>query len=367
MLLVILFLLVLSGLCNAMDLGSFDFEFSLDMDLEEIWDDWLDPNKYFVMLTPENQVIVETSRVIYPGDQYLTSDNLLYEVTEIDDNIAYTKFVEKVQLEDNFLSIQQVRQALGLAVAQAEDNKTTGKIGVYHTHNAESYVPTDGVASIDGQGGIHAVGLAFTQALEKLGVSVDFSEKLHLPHDKGAYRRSRNTVLSLLSGNPDAIFDIHRDAAPINAYAAQIDEEWVTQVQFVVGRQNQNLGINRQYAQSLKKIADQVYPGLVKGIFYGRGNYNQDLTPLSLLLEAGAHTNSRDAAERGVSLFAEVVDFYFYGPVENRPETGQTKSLNLIATRTVVWLVIFLFLGLIVFYVINAGSWQAALNKLRRK
>ena len=69
------------------------------------------------------------------------------------------------------------------------------------------------------------------------------------------------------SRRTDAIFDIHRDAAPSNSYAALIEDEWVTQIQFVVGRQNQNLGINRQYAQSLKKIADQLYPGLVKGIF----------------------------------------------------------------------------------------------------
>ena len=67
----------------------------------------------------------------------------------------------------------------------------------------------------------------------------------------------------------------------------------MTQIQFVVGRQNQNLGINRQYATSLKAVADQIFPGLIKGIFFGRGNYNQDLSPLNLLLEVGAHTNSR--------------------------------------------------------------------------
>lgn len=352
-----------------MELNELNIQFSEDLSLEEVWAEWLDSDDYFVMVTPDNQVIMETKRVIYPGDQYLTADNLLYEVTEVDQNqhIAYTKLLEQVELAEHYFSISQLKTALGLVAVEADESPATGKIGVYHTHNAESYVPSDGVDSINGKGGIHEVGKAFADTLEKLGVNVTFAENLHLPHDKGAYRRSRNTVLKLLAEEPDAIFDIHRDAAPSNAYAALIEDEWVTQIQFVVGRQNQNLGINRQYAQSLKKIADQLYPGLVKGIFYGRGNYNQDLTPLNLLLEVGAHTNSKDAAKRGISLFAEVIDFYFYGPVEERQQNKEWNVWSVIGSKTTIWIIIFLGLTSIAFYVINAGGWQAAIDRLRRK
>jgi len=195
---------------------------------------------------------------------------------------------------------------------------------------------------------------------------VEYSENLHLPHDRGAYRRSRNTVLELLAQNPDAIYDVHRDAAPKDAYAANIGDEWITQVQFVVGRQNQNLGVNRQYAQSLKSAADQLYPGLVKGIFYARGNYNQDLSPLNLLLEVGAHTNSREAAVGGISLFAEVVDFYFYGPQDKAQGTLSTEG-SYSAIRTILWVMLFIVATGIAFYIINAGGWRAALDRLRRK
>ncbi|NLY10936.1 MAG: stage II sporulation protein P [Firmicutes bacterium] len=344
---------------------AFPAYFSDAVDLEEEWEDWLEADTYYTMIAPDGTVIVQTGRKIYEGDQYLTQDNMLYEVVEVREKdgeyFAYTEFVREEKLPNRRITLNQIREQMGLQAAQGQ---SVGKIGIYHTHNAESYVPTDGTDSIEGAGGIHAVGEAFEKALEGLGIEVNYSQNLHLPHDRGAYRRSRETVLDLLSTNPDAIFDVHRDAAPKNAYATFIDEEWVTQIQFVVGRQNQNLGINRQYATSLKAVADQIFPGLIKGIFFGRGNYNQDLSPLNLLLEVGAHTNSREAAQRGIELFAEVVDFYFYGPREER--NAQNQSFSLGSISTILWILAFLLAGTVVYYVINAGGWKEALARIRK-
>lgn len=327
---------------------------------EEIWGGYLPSGEYYTILGPNDELLLETGREVYLNDQYLTSDNLLYEVVEIDEakHIARATFVEEVKLE--VFSINDLRRELGLTVVEATQGER-GTIALYHTHNAESYVPTDGTDSINGRGGIHKVGQAFQKALEKLGVGVDYSEELHLPHDRGAYRRSRETVLELLSKNPDAIFDIHRDAAPQGAYAIQLGDQWMTSVQFVVGRQNQNLGINRKYAQSLKKIADDLFPGLVKGIFYGKGNYNQDLTPLSVLLEVGAHTNSRPAAERGISLFAEVVDFYFYGPTNEKT----TLTSSGVVQRSILLVLAVGGTGVFIFYTINAGGLKPAWERVR--
>ena len=109
-----------------------------------------------------------------------------------------------------------------------------------------------------------------------------------------------------------------------------------------------------------------MYPGLVKGIFYARGNYNQDLSPLNLLLEAGAHTNSRDAAIRGISLFAEVVDFYFYGPRDQRQEEFHAQG-SASAIKTMLWVLLFITATGVIFYVVNAGGWREALARLRRR
>lgn len=329
---------------------------------DDLWDELLPEGKYYTLFDAEGNVLLETGRRIYVEDQYLTADNRLYQVVEVDDQAgtARAELLEEVELK--LTPWADLRKELGLtAIEAANPEKEKGAIAVYHTHNAESYVPTDGTDSIYGKGGIHQVGAAFVEALENRGVTVYYSENLHLPHDRGAYRRSRETVLELMAEEPDAIFDVHRDAAPSSAYAIQLKDQWVTSIQFVVGRQNQNLGVNRKYAESLKKAADDLYPGLVKGIFYGKGNYNQDLSPLSLLLEVGAHTNSRPAAERGAALFAEVVDYYFYGPSADEAKGSQSTA----ARRNIIGLIAFVSVGVGAFYVVNAGGVTPALERLK--
>ncbi len=328
---------------------------------EETWSRLLPAGEFYTLYDEDQNLLLETGHQIHLKDQYLSGDNRLFEVVHVDEEkkVATANFVEEIELK--IFSWTDIQEELGLSVIEAASKEQKrGKIALYHTHNAESYMPTDGSDSINGKGGVHKVGTVFSEALSNMGIEVLYSERLHLPHDRGAYRRSRETVLELLSKNPDAIFDLHRDAAPKSAYAIQLGDEWMTSIQFVVGRQNQNLGINRKYAQSLKKIADDLYPGLIKGIFYGKGNYNQDLTPLSLLLEVGAHTNSRDAAERGISLFAEVVDYYFYGPSAEASGVGQSK----VARRSIFGLVIFITSGTIVFYIINVGGFKSAWKRL---
>ena len=186
----------------------------------DLWDEFLPTGEYYTLLDPGGRVLLETGRRIYLEDQYLTQDNRLYEVVEVDDaaKTARAKLVAEVELEVTPWS--QLRRELGLtAVEAADEGGPRGTIALYHTHNAESYVPTDGTDSIYGKGGIHQVGATFAEALKERGVTVHYSEKLHLPHDRGAYRRSRETVLELISQEPDAIFDVHRDAAPSSAYA----------------------------------------------------------------------------------------------------------------------------------------------------
>jgi stage II sporulation protein P len=334
--------------------------------------------RYWRMVDEKSKEIMVTGRRIHVGDEYITSDNKLYRVYRVRGRTAYARLIREVgalyEEERSFLVFRLIWSVPTQAEEDGDDlapeEEPQWLIGVYHTHNAESYVPTDGADSIYGQGGIHSVGAAFTGALEEKGVRVIHDQTLHLPHDRGAYRRSRPTALRLLSGGPDAIFDVHRDAAPRHVYAAEIEGRWVTQVKLVVGRQNPNMRVNRQFALDLKNTADEVQPGLVKGIFMARGNYNQDLSPLKLLLEVGAHTNSREAAEEGIAQFSEVVATYFYGPPEERepkepapllrplPEGARTAGANRSAVISILLLLAFTAAVALGFVLLNTGRFR---------
>lgn len=117
----------------------------------------------------------------------------------------------------------------------------------------------------------------------------------------------RRTVFKMLKQQPDAIIDIHRDSAPPRAYYTEINSIPTARVMLVVGRQNPHKRTNLKFARQIKAKADQLYPGLVRGIFIARGNYNQDLYPTSVLIELGSDTLPRDMADNSARVFADVL------------------------------------------------------------
>ena len=122
--------------------------------------------------------------------------------------------------------------------------------------------------------------MALKEALEAEGYRVVLSERQHLPHDAGAYQRSRRTAAELSRENPVTLIDVHRDAVPDpDHYRVNVGGEQMTGVRIVVGKQNQNRDANLEYAKRIKAIADEKFPGLIIGIFHAKGNYNQDLGP----------------------------------------------------------------------------------------
>ncbi len=395
---VFMVLLVLGvGLSNAQELELIVLQPVQDFIFDELSEEEISQGKYFQLLDEEGRQITITGRRLYVDDEYITENNRHYKVYKVEGYKAYARFQGIVKLTppaslSRSLSEDPEENALdagaaGLETAQEEedvqeeDEEVPGEegelqkaIAIYHTHNAESFVPSDGTHSIDGRGGIHEVGRAFQKALEEKGIKALFSEDLHTPHDRAAYRRSRQTVLELLEQEPDAIFDVHRDAAPPEAYATKVDSVPATQILFVVGRQNPQMPVNRQFALDLKSISDQIHPGLVKGVLLAQGNYNQDLTPLKLLLEVGAHTNTRESAENGITFFADSVGHYFYGTegeVEgDETPPGRTAAQNPPAGGREIWggiirVVSLAVLAGLLFFLINVGTWEDFKKKYR--
>jgi stage II sporulation protein P len=248
--------------------------------------------KIYTLLGPRGEVLLETGRRIVPGDRFLDESNRLFQVEKV------TGFTARARL-------------LGEVTLPSPSAPPPGKrpeVGIYHSHNDESYIPSSGTPSVNGRGDVHRVGDALAASLKREGFRVTHDESIHLPHDRGAYRRSRSTAWRLLRSGNDLLLDIHRDTGPRASYSRRIEGEEVAQVRIVVGRQNPNFPATDRLARELKAVADRLYPGLVKGIFYGSGAYNQDLAPArTLLLEMGTEETPRESALRGAELLARVI------------------------------------------------------------
>lgn len=336
---------------------------------------------YSTIVDEAGNVVYLTGWQVRVGDQVLTENNRRYEVVRIEGNTAHAKLIGEVNLSmydpNNQGVLNRLKSFLQPSIAKAQGG---GKVAIYHTHSDESYVPTDGKESILGAGGIYKVGDAFAASLEKNGVTAIHSQAKHDPHDDMAYERSRRTALDLVKKEqPDAIFDIHRDAVPPQVYTANINGQNVSKVQLVVGKYGPTGKQIEDYALQIKAAADKQHPGLVKGIFFAKGgDYNQDIHPRSMLLEVGAHTNDRESAERGIALFSDVIPTIL-GKSSAPTGTNAAGANNAAgyaglgsaaggpsgATKSMGWILGLLIVGIAAFLFLSTGSMKEAGAKLK--
>lgn len=323
-------------------------------------------NDVYTLMDEQGNFLTHIHGECEAGDEYISESNQHYRVTEVDnaEKQARAKHLGSAQMPDvSWLDIQQ-----SLPVASVGEKK----IALYCTHSDESYITGDGTESIEGKGGIYDIANAFGGALEKLGVTVEISDNTHLPHDAGAYRRSRQTAVSLLKHQPGAIFDIHRDGIPDpDEYATTVGNQEMSKVRLLVGKSNQNKEANLSFAKQIKAVADKTHPGLIKDIYMGKGTYNQDLAPRSVLLEFGTHTLDKELVLNAVTPMSEVVYKAMYGGIigsagasdvsstsrsTESPSSPKPAAEDNTGAGWAVWLVLALLVGLGFFAFLSTGG-----------
>ncbi|MBP2642915.1 MAG: stage sporulation protein [Firmicutes bacterium] len=330
--------------------------------------------KYTTILDENGVTVFVTGWKVEVGDEFITENNKRYEVTGVNGEQAIARFISDVDISMYTPhNVTEVELRLGRLFGSQSADAQGGKVAIYHTHDDESYVPTDGAESIAGKGGVLQVGNVFASTLEAKGMPVIHSLATHDPHDDMAYERSRRTVMDLLKEQPAAIFDVHRDAVPPEVYKTNINGQDCTKVQLVVGKYGPTGKQIEDYALQLKSASDQQHPGLVKGIFFAKGgDYNQDLHPRSMLLEVGAHTNDRASAERGIALFADAIPTIL-GQTSGTPGTpsgttgfGTNGAGPSGSSKNIGWIAGILVAGVAAFLFISTGSFKEAKGKLKQ-
>lgn len=190
-------------------------------------------------------------------------------------------------------------------------------VGIYHTHNSECYVPTSGVTHKAGAlGDIFNVGEALKIFLEEEhGIRTYQSRQIHdYPALREAYGKSLHTAEAFVQKFPhlQMLLDVHRDARERKDTTTKISGQDVARILIVVGSNQSELEHKeweKNYALALKinKKMEEMYPGLSRGIKIAEKRYNQHVSPNALLIEIGAHENSREEALRSAKLLADVL------------------------------------------------------------
>lgn len=316
---------------------------------------------YMVNITDDaGNIISKAARGVSVGDEIIQSDGKHYRITRVGGSNARAKFIG---IDKQLLAYSEYFSEMAVPVtSMARDGRN--QVGIYHTHSDESYVPTDGKEAIPFKGGIFQVGQSLVNKLQSQNVNVNYDKSPHDPHDNNAYYRSRRTATRLMKNNPVAMLDVHRDGIPdAGYYRKNISNIPVAQLRLVIGRQNPNMNANLDFAKRMMAYANKTHPKIVKEIFMARGNYNQDLMPTALLIEAGTHVNSRKEAENGVALFADAIPTVLGITTPGAGVTGVSGRAGG-AWKALAWIIGLTLLGGGAFLLISSGGLKQAKSRL---
>jgi stage II sporulation protein P len=211
---------------------------------------------------------------------------------------------------------------LSPAPAPEENITTTVPMGaprvlIYTTHNAETYLPTDGTAKLEGKNaGVAQAASTLAETLEQqYQIKTIYNQTIHdYPQFEDSYGNSAKTVRQVLAqcATIEVVIDVHRDAGLGTSLVTMVGKQRVAKMLLVVGSDSRlshpGWKNNWEYAKKIVAIADKVYPDLFRGVRIQQGRYNQHLHPHAILVEVGTTHNSLEEAREAMRCLAEVLN-----------------------------------------------------------
>ena len=205
------------------------------------------------------------------------------------------------------------------------DNTTGGpKVIIFHTHSQEEFVdstPGDPATSIVGMGDY------LTELLNKKGIETI--------HDSGvydiingqldrsnAYENAEASVRPLIEANPtlEVAIDLHRDGVAEGTHlVTEINGKPTAKIMYFNGlsrtRTNGDIDYlynpyiqdNLAFSLQMQLASESLYPGFVRHIYLRAYRYNLHLLPKSLLVEAGAQTNTVEEMRNAMEVLADTL------------------------------------------------------------
>lgn len=274
---------------------------------------------------------------------FLESDEEKTEKAENIENEAETKEVKKYNLEQlsdtafllkNFYAVDSTTKInknelngknMALKDLTIDIDSSEPKILIYHTHGSEDFADSK---SNSKEETIIGVGDELTRIL---------NEVYHIPtyHDRSfydmvngsldrskAYTYAGNGVKKILEKYPsiEVIIDLHRDAVKAGTkLVTDINGKNTAKIMFFNGLsrtakngdisylKNPNKEGNLAFSFQMQLAAKEKYPGFTRKIYLKGYRYNLHFKPRSLLIEAGAQTNTKEEVINAMAPLAELL------------------------------------------------------------
>ena len=230
--------------------------------------------------------------------------------------VGYNNVWVQNKTKRHSLTSEDIKKTLGTKCDLKLD-KSKPTVLIFHTHTTEAYDllgrnwydKSQTFRSRDPKQSIVRVGDEIVAQLQAAGFQVIHDTEIHDDSYHGSYDRSAKVIDECLKKYPSikVTIDIHRDsiesdnAVRIKPTAA-ISGKKAAQIMILTGCEEDGMTdfpdweYNKIFAFQLQKQCEDLYPGLMRPIYFCARDYNMYKTRNSLLIEVGSETNTLDEA-----------------------------------------------------------------------
>lgn len=199
------------------------------------------------------------------------------------------------------------------------------KVLIFHTHSQEAFA--DSTAG-DSSTSIVGMGAYLSELLNGKGIETIHHDGVYdlvggqLDRSK-AYELSEIGVKEILNAFPsiEVVIDLHRDGVPEDRHlVTEIDGKQTAKIMFFNGlsrtRTNGDIAYlknpyiqeNLSFSFQMQLAANNMYPGFARRIYLKGYRYSLHMMPKSLLIEAGAQTNTVSEMRHAMEALANVLE-----------------------------------------------------------
>ena len=200
------------------------------------------------------------------------------------------------------------------------------QILLYHTHSQEAFADSrEGAVedTIIGVGNYLTELLAKNYGYQVIHVTEAFDMESGELDRSAAYDYAGPYLEMILEENPsiEVVIDLHRDGVPENRHlVTEINGKPTAQIMFYNGLSyttargnldylpNPYIQDNLAFSFQMEYQAAQYYPDFYRGIYLAGYRYNLHLRPRSVLVEAGAQTNTVQEVKNAMEPFADILN-----------------------------------------------------------
>ncbi len=221
-----------------------------------------------------------------------------------------------------------IAEALKESPALTEAKANEVSVLIFHTHTTECYQTIDSDTypknfssrNEDSSQNMIRVGEEIAEQLEKAGIGVIHDKEIYDKRYTGAYDRSGKSVDEYLKKYPtiQVVLDVHRDAIQTSETTkakpvTTIGGKKAAQIMIITGCEGgditgfPNWEDNLHFALQLQKTAEEMYPTLMRPLFFCNRKYNMYKSKCSVLLEMGSDGNTLDEAAYSGRLIGHVL------------------------------------------------------------